>query len=274
GKDASSGIKGAAISLSGVSNVVLRNLTIQDAYDPFPHHEVKDDGVTSDGYNAQWDGIGIQGESSYIWIDHCTIQDTLSLSHVYTGATTLEKWQTYDGLLDIKGDGANITVSYCKFKNHDKTSLIGPSDDEGSASTRKITYHHNYFYNCGQRLPMVRNTTMHLYNNLYMYSSGEYSQQYGVGVRAGSVIYSENNYFGSGINYAFKDSETASSSGTLNSSGDSVSSSYGTSALTNSVGSAVFSTAVNAYTYTPDTAATINSSLANLVGPAAVTISE
>ncbi|WP_407425342.1 hypothetical protein, partial [Treponema sp.] len=271
GKDASSGIKGANISMSGVSNVQLRNLVIQDAYDPFPHHEVKDDGVTSDGYNAQWDCITIQGSCSYIWIDHCTIQDTMTLSHVYTGGTTEEKWQTYDGLLDIKGTGANITVSYCKFKNHDKTSLIGSSDSEGSASTRLITYHHNYFYNCGQRLPMVRNTTMHLYNNYYAYSSGTYTQQYAVGVRKGSVIYAENNYFDSGIKYAFSDSGSSSTSGTLYASGNTNNASSGTS-LTNTVGDTLFSAGPAAYTYSADTAATVQSNLPSEAGAGDVTI--
>ncbi len=273
GKDASSGIKGANISMNGVSNIELRNLIIQDAYDPFPHHEVKDDGVTSDGYNAQWDCITIQGDCSYIWIDHCTIQDTMTLGHVYTGGTggTSEKWQTYDGLLDIKGTGANITVSYCKFKNHDKTSLIGSSDSEGSASSRLITYHHNYFYNCGQRLPMVRNTTMHLYNNYYAYSSGPYSQQYAVGVRKGSVIYAEGNYFDSGIKYAFSDSGSSSSSGTLYSSGNTNNASSGQS-LSNSVGSTLFSAGPAAYTYTAESASTVKANLPNEAGSGSVTI--
>ena len=271
GKDADSGIRGAAISISGVSNVVLRNLNLADACDPFPHHEVKDDGVTSDGYNAQHDCICIQGESSYIWIDHCTLEDTYTLAHVKTGGTSTEKWQTYDGLLDIKGTGANITVSYCKFKNHDKTSLIGSSDSEGKASTRLVTYHHNYFYNCGQRLPMVRNTTMHLYNNYYAYSSGPYSQQYAVGVRKGSVIYAEGNYFDSDIKYAFSDSGSSSSSGTLYSSGNTNNASSGQS-LSNSVGSTLFSAGPVAYTYTAESASTVKANLPNEAGSGSVTI--
>lgn len=273
GKDAGSGIRGAAISISGVSNVVLRNLNLADACDPFPHHEVNSSG-SSDGYNAQHDCICIQGDSSYIWIDHCTLEDTYTLAHVKTGGTSTEKWQTYDGLLDIKGTGANITVSYCKFKNHDKTSLIGSSDSEGSASTRLVTYHHNYFYNCGQRLPMVRNTTMHLYNNYYDASSPAYSQQYAVGVRNGSIIYAENNYFGSGIYYSFKDSGTASSSGTLYSSGNEDNASKGTS-LKNSVGTTLFSAGPAAYSYSADTISAITdgtSGVPQMAGTGAVTI--
>ena len=268
GKDADSGIRGAAISISGVSNVVLRNLNLSDSCDPFPHHE------SGDGYNAQHDCICIQGNSSYIWIDHCTLEDTYTLAHVKTGGSDLEKWQTYDGLLDIKGTGANITVSYCKFKNHDKTSLIGSSDDEGSASKRLVTYHHNYFYNCGQRLPMVRNTTMHLYNNYYDASSPAYQQQYAVGVRNGSSIFAENNYFGRGIYYSFKDSGTASSSGILYASGNEDNSNKGTS-LKRIVGATLFSTGPRAYAYSADTISAITdgtSGVPQTAGTGAVTI--
>ena len=125
-----------------------------------------------------------------------------------------EKWQTYDGLLDIKGLSQYMTVSNCKFKNHDKASLIGNDDSEGNdADKRLITYHHNYFYNCGQRLPMMRNGTFHLYNNYYAYSNGSYEQGYAMGVRAGSTVYAENNYFAKGIYAAF--SADTDSVGTL-----------------------------------------------------------
>ena len=282
GKDASSGIKGGTLSMSGVSNVQLRNLIIQDAYDPFPHHE------NGDGYNAQWDGIVIQGDCSYIWIDHCTIQDTMTVSHVKTGGTTTEKWQTYDGLLDIKGNGQNITVSYCKFKNHDKTSLIGNTDStetytnsSGTKVTvtsgyRKITYHHNYFYNCGQRLPMVRYTTMHLYNNLYKSSSPDYTQQYAVGVRTGSIIYSENNYFDTGILYAFSGDTSSSKVGTFYSSEDKADSTvtlYNSSkGISAPNGSSVFATSVGAYSYTAESAATVKANLPSEAGTCTVTI--
>lgn len=216
GKNSSSGIKGGAISISSVSNVVLRNLAIQDAYDPFPHHE------KNDGYNAQWDCVTIQGSSSNIWIDHCTFKDSMGLSYVKTSGSTSEKWQTYDGLCDMKGSVKNITISWNKFQDHDKTMLIGSSDSDGSNSSRTVTLHHNYFYNCGQRLPMVRNTRIHIFNNYYDASSPRYSQQYAVGIRKNALVVAENNTFGSGIYYSFKDSY-----GTLYSSGNADSSQKG-----------------------------------------------
>ena len=250
GKTSSSGIKGGMLNISSVSNVVLRNLTIQDAYDPFPHHE------EDDGYNAQWDCVVIQGSSYNVWIDHCTFKDSMGLSYVSTGGSTSEKWQTYDGLCDMKGSVYNITVSWCKFQDHDKTMLIGSSDSDGSNSTRTVTLHHNYFYNCGQRLPMVRNTRLHLFNNYYDASSPRYSQQYGVGVRKNALIIAENNIFGSGMYYSFKDSY-----GTLYSSGNSDSSSKGCNSTTTS--SKPFSVT---YSYSLDSTSTAKSNVSSNAG--------
>lgn len=223
-------LRGASFSIRKVDNVVIRNITVQDTIDPFPHHE------KGDGWNAQHDAISIENATN-VWIDHCTLEDTLTLGY----AANREKWQVYDGLCDMKGSStANITVSYTKFYNHDKTMLIGSSDSDGDNSIRKITLHHNYFLDCGQRLPMVRNSTIHIFNNVYDTDSDlSYTQQYAVGVRKGSIIYAENNYFGSGIKYSFKDSD-----GTLYSSGNSGSSSNSTVS-----GSTLFSSAVKAYDY-------------------------
>lgn len=239
GKGLGCGIRGGTIQISNASNIQIRNLTIQDAFDPFPHHEA------NDGYNAQWDGINIQNTSKNIWIDHCTFEDTLTLGYVQTNGSSQEKWQTYDGLCDMKDDSTNITVSNCVFRNHDKTMLIGSSDSNGDNKKRFVTLQGNYFSDCGQRLPMVRNTTIHILNNYYdADSNSTYSQQYAVGCRKDSIIYAEANYFGSGIKYSFKDND-----GKLYSANNTDSASKGKT--TNPFGSTLFSTAVKAYTYAP-----------------------
>lgn len=242
GKGANCGIRGGSIQISNASNIQIRNLTIQDAFDPFPHHE------NNDGYNAQWDGINIQNTCKNIWIDHVTFEDTITLDYVYTSGTSKEKWQTYDGLCDMKNDSTNITISNCIFRDHDKTMLIGSSDSDGKNTERFVTLQGNYFYNCGQRLPMVRNTTIHILNNYYDASNPTYSQQYAVGCRKDSIIYAEANYFGSGIQYSFKDSY-----GELHSSGN-TDNCQQKSKITSATDSNLFSSAVKAYTYTPVTA--------------------
>ena len=218
GKGPGCGIRGGTIQINGQSNIQIRNLTIQDPFDPFPHHEA------NDGYNAQWDGVNIQGTCKNIWIDHCTFEDTLTLGHVMTNGKDDEKWQTYDGLCDMKGDSEYITVSNCIFRNHDKTMLIGNDDKETVSVTRTVTLYRNQFFNCGQRMPMVRKTDVHVVNNYYDYDGSwelEKGQQYAVGVRYNANVQSENNYFGSKINYSFSGWSDPEKRGNVYSSGDS-----------------------------------------------------
>ena len=218
GKGPGCGIRGGTIQINGQSNIQIRNLTIQDPFDPFPHHEA------NDGYNAQWDGVNIQGTCKNIWIDHCTFEDTLTLGHVMTNGKDDEKWQTYDGLCDMKGNSEYITVSNCIFRNHDKTMLIGNDDKETVSVTRTVTLYRNQFFNCGQRMPMVRKTDVHVVNNYYDYDGSwelEKGQQYAVGVRYNANVQSENNYFGSGINYSFSGWSDPEKRGNVYSSGDS-----------------------------------------------------
>lgn len=231
-------IKGGAFSINSVSNVVLRNLHIQDAYDPFPHHE------SEDGFNAELDCICISGTGNNFWIDHCTLEDTMYTSDVSINGGS-EKWQTYDGLCDMKDTIANVTVSACVLKNHDKTMLIGSSDTNGDNQKRTISLIGNYFYNCGQRLPMCRNTSLHVLNNYYDASSPHYAQQYAVGVRKDALIIAEGNYFGSGIQYSFKDDKD--SKGKLYESGNTDKSKKGCG-ITTIVSSKPFTVP---YSYTP-----------------------
>lgn len=199
GLTSSSGIKGGCIKLSGVSNVVIRNLTLQDSFDPFPQIE------NGDGFNANYDVMEISNGCKYIWIDHCTMQDTIATSdddfdHQTLGDGTNLKYQVFDGLCDIKQASDFITVSYCKFYNHDKTQLIGHSSSyTDDRNHQTITLHHNYYLNCAQRLPMVRFATIHIYNNVYELINSGRSNSYAVGLREENKAYVENNYFGTGI---------------------------------------------------------------------------
>ena len=198
-----SGIRGGTISINGIKNVVIRNLTLVDAIDMFPHHEYKD------GFNAQFDCITIQGSNTAnIWIDHCTMKDTLVMQHVQSG--TKEKWQNYDGLCDIKGDGKGITVSNCHMYHHDKTMLVGSSDSEGDNTVRKLSIINNHFDTCVQRLPMARNSQFHILNNWYAFDTtqsvgdGKSRGDYCIGARKGALIYSEANYFDSNMQYSIR----------------------------------------------------------------------
>ncbi|MBQ4378306.1 MAG: polysaccharide lyase family 1 protein [Treponema sp.] len=197
GKSSNCGIKGGSIVISGRENVIIRNLVVQNAYDPFPNHEA------GDGWNAQQDNIAVRS-SKNVWIDYCTLEDTLQLVYGPNG----EKWQTYDGLCDITVGSTYVTVSNCILRNHDKTMLIGSGSSDTSGGY--VTLSGNYFYNCGQRLPLTAYKNMHIYNNAYVYDGGWcYSQQYAIGARYSAyTIIAEKNYF-SGISSAFKASTNA-----------------------------------------------------------------
>lgn len=182
-------VRGGSFSVRNVSNVVIRNISLKDAVDPFPHHE------SGDGWNAQHDLVSIDNGKN-IWIDHCTFEDTLTLGKAANG----EKLQVYDGLCDMKSTTTNVTVSNCVFKNHDKTMLIGSSDTDGEndPAARKISLFYNYWLNCGQRCPFVRNSLCHVLNNVYDSDSNRiYNSQTSINARAGSVVCAENNSFGS-----------------------------------------------------------------------------
>ena len=185
-------VRGGSFSIRNVSNVVIRNISLKDAVDPFPHHE------SGDGWNAQHDLVSIDNGKN-IWIDHCTFEDTLTLGKAANG----EKLQVYDGLCDMKSTTTNVTVSNCVFKNHDKTMLIGSSDNDGEKdpAARKISLFYNYWLNCGQRCPFVRNSLCHVLNNVYDSDSNRiYNSQTSINARAGSVVCAENNSFGSVAN--------------------------------------------------------------------------
>ncbi len=184
-------IIGGSVKIAGVSNVVIRNITMQDAYDPFPHHE------SNDGFNAQHDAVSITN-SSDIWIDHCTFFDSLGVGKVKNKDGKEEKWQTYDGLCDITKDSKNVVVSYCVFQNHDKTMLIGSGSKDVSGG--KISIHHNRFVDCGQRLPLTAYSEVHIFNNSYEQTKNAvYKQNSSIALRYSATVVAEGNHFGKGV---------------------------------------------------------------------------
>lgn len=82
----------------------------------------------------------------------------------------------------------NVTVSYNYFNGCKKTMLVGNSD---SSRCMNITIHHNNFYKVSSRLPLVRNSNVHSYNNYFDGCSTCSS------VRVSSYLFSEANYYNS-----------------------------------------------------------------------------
>ncbi|MDR8410063.1 right-handed parallel beta-helix repeat-containing protein [Nonomuraea sp. 3-1Str] len=146
-------ISGCGFNVASASNVIIRNLTFR--------------GWNDDGINVQY--------STRVWIDHNSFSDG------------------YDGAVDIKRASDYVTVSWNKFSDHDKTMLLGHSDDNGSEDRGhlRVTYHHNWFDGTNQRHPRVRfGNPVHVYNNYYS-SIGSY----GVASTKEAGVLVEGNYF-------------------------------------------------------------------------------
>jgi pectate lyase len=187
-----------------VENVIVRNITFEDAYDLFASWDPADsynngpevadpedllypkcqatyDEVTDNGphqcrggrWNSRYDNLQVQN-ASHVWIDHCTFNDgdreTQSIPSVWEFPYDdhVNAVQPHDGLLDIVNTSDFVTVSFNSFRNHDKTTLIGGSDtvtERNGWGVLSVTVHHNQYINVGQRTPRVRFGKVHVYSN-------------------------------------------------------------------------------------------------------------
>ncbi|TQM79435.1 pectate lyase [Saccharothrix saharensis] len=146
-------ITGHGLNVSNASNVIIRNLNFTNWAD--------------DAINVQY--------STRVWIDHNSLRNG------------------YDGAIDIKRASDCVTVSWNKVSSHDKTMLLGHSDDNGGEDRGKlrVTYHNNWFDGTNQRHPRVRfGNPVHVYNNYY---GGVTS--YGVASTEEAGVLVEGNYF-------------------------------------------------------------------------------
>jgi len=156
-------VSGASLRIRDAHNVIVRNLTLSDAYDCFPQWDANDSGGN---WNSAYDNLSVWTATS-VWIDHNTFDDgdhpPTSLPRVYG-----RPFEVHDGLIDITHGGDLVTMSWNWLQHHDKTDIIGSSDtrtqDRGQ---HRVTQHHNRWTDIGQRAPRVRFGDVHVYNNLY-----------------------------------------------------------------------------------------------------------
>jgi pectate lyase len=190
-------IVGANLIVDRVDNVIIRNITFQDAFDCFPQWDPTDG--SAGNWNSAYDNISLT-TSTHVWADHNAFNDgdnPDSSQPLYFG----RPYQVHDGSLDITRGSDLVTVSWNRFSDHDKTMLIGATNNPGTPGSPtsdfgklRVTVHHNLFSNVLQRVPRVRFGQVHVYNNYYEITEAEnYGYSWGVGV--GSQIYAENNYF-------------------------------------------------------------------------------
>ncbi|MER7176770.1 pectinesterase family protein [Streptomyces mesophilus] len=151
----------------GVHNVIIRNLTIRDSYQ----------GVWNDKEH-DFDAVQLDG-AHHVWIDHN------DLRHMA------------DGLIDVRKDSTNITVSWNKLGDNNKAFGIGWTEN----LVTDITIHHNWIRETEQRNPSTDNAAhAHLYNNWLQDEAGtQIKSSYGNYSRGRTKMVLENSYF-QGIN--------------------------------------------------------------------------
>lgn len=194
GDGANSGLVNGHIVLSNVSQVIIRNLRIQNPCDVGPVWDPTD-GSTGN-WNAAYDAIGISG-SDHVWIDHNSFTDA-PVTDNYLPIENGHVKQCHDGAVDITNASDYVTVSYNVFGEHDKNNLIGSSSsataDEGKL---RVTFSNNVFRAIQSRAPRVRFGQVHLFNNYYVGSktADVYKNSYSVGPGTNAKILSNANVF-------------------------------------------------------------------------------
>ncbi|MDP4502386.1 RICIN domain-containing protein [Nonomuraea turcica] len=144
---------------AGVSNVIIRNLTIRDT-------RMADDDPGDDTYD--YDGIQMD-TAHHIWIDH---------NHIT---------RMNDGLIDSRKDNSYLTVSWNVLADNNKTFGIGWTENV----TARMTIHHNWFRGTNSRNPSTDNVAYaHLYNNYLQNVTG-----YGNYARGATKMVIENSYY-------------------------------------------------------------------------------
>lgn len=182
-------LSGLNLHVDKVDNVIIRNLTFVDAADCFPQWDPTDG--TAGNWNSAYDNISVTG-STHVWVDHNTFTDGANQDS--TQPRYFDRpYQVHDGELDITNAANFVTVSWNRFADHDKTMLIGstnnPANDRGKLN---VTVHHNHFSGTLQRMPRVRFGQVHVYDNFYEIPA---SVSYALGVGVESAIVAESNVF-------------------------------------------------------------------------------
>ncbi|HEU5435551.1 MAG TPA: hypothetical protein VFU95_03965, partial [Telluria sp.] len=121
GDGSNSGLVNGHIILSGVSQVIIRNLKLVNPCDVAPVWD-PNDGSTGN-WNSAFDAIGVSG-SDHVWIDHVSFTD-LPVTDNFLPVENGHVKQCHDGALDITNASDYVTVSYNVFGQHNKNNLIG-----------------------------------------------------------------------------------------------------------------------------------------------------
>ncbi|MFD2765376.1 pectate lyase [Micromonospora eburnea] len=183
-------LTGLTLMVDRVSNVIVRNLTFDDARDCFPAWSPTD-GDTGN-WKSQYDHLSVR-RSEHVWVDHNTFTDGDNPDSAQPSRFG-RPYQVHDGSLDVTHTASLVTASWNRFVGRDKLMLIGSSNTVGPDVDRlRVTVHHNLFDGDLQRLPRVRFGQVDVHNNHYRLRGPGFEYALGVGVQ--SAIHAENNFF-------------------------------------------------------------------------------
>ncbi len=195
-------LRHVTLMFNRADNVIVRNLTFEDAIDCFPRWRPTDG--SAGNWNSFYDYVSVRRGSNF-WVDHNTFRTSTDPLPEYFG----RKYEIYDGQLDISHNANWVTVSHNVFKDHDKLTLVGSTNNpnSGDPGLLNVTFRHNVYDGIGQRAPRMRFGKIDVYNNYYKVAVSsplfEFDYLWGVGVE--SQGYFENNYVdlrGSGVHPA------------------------------------------------------------------------
>ncbi|MDE7168506.1 MAG: InlB B-repeat-containing protein [Clostridia bacterium] len=151
-------------------SIEIRNLTFSD---------YTEDACSFEGSTSKTEVDSF--ETMRIWMHH----NTFNIGKNYWDVCKEQDKHDGDGATDFKGV-SYVTIAYNRYNGTHKTGLIGGGSGHMSAN---ITFHHNYYNSCSQRLPLARQANMHMYNNYYHNSSTSLS------LRANAYAFVEYCYF-------------------------------------------------------------------------------
>lgn len=198
GAEEGAGLTGASLSLRGVDNVIVRNLVLADTYDCFPAWDPADGALGN--WNSEYDSVRVVDGASRIWIDHNAFTDA-PMTDDQLPEHFGRIYQRHDGALDITNGSDLVTVSWNAFRDHDKLTLVGSTDnpDRGDPGKLRVTFHHNLYDSVGQRAPRVRFGQVDVYNNHYVIREAQtVGYGYSLGVGVDSHLWAEANAFTTG----------------------------------------------------------------------------
>ncbi len=151
-------LSGCGLSMSGVSNIIIRNLTI----------------------TGSADGIAARN-THHLWVDHCDIFDNGD------GLLDITQQSSYCTVTWCK-------FYYVNQVDHRLACLIGSGggDHPEDWSYLKVTYHHNWFAEkVNERMPRLMYGQAHVFNDYYTSTGNGYC--FGIGSYGAALL--ENNYY-------------------------------------------------------------------------------